>query len=279
MEVPVLVLRPGPAPGSGLDADAALDVLWQCDPLAVWERADGSLLASFADATALADAHDALAARVAVTIEHHDDGLDAWREHATVSRVAETVVIRPPWVPYDAAAGEMVIDIDPGRAFGSGAHATTALCARRLVELVRPDDRVLDVGCGSGVLAVLAARLGARVDACDVDPAAVEATAENARANAVALAVRLGTLDGSGPEGGYDLIVANLLAPVLVTLAEPLRAVLAPGGVLVVSGLLDRRWSHVASALEPLVLVQVDHHEGWTALTLRTRREEPLPAR
>jgi ribosomal protein L11 methyltransferase len=138
---------------------------------------------------------------------------------------------------------------------------------------------VLDVGCGSGVLAVLAARLGARVDACDVDPAAVEATAENARANAVALAVRLGTLDGSGPEGGYDLIVANLLAPVLVTLAEPLRAVLAPGGVLVVSGLLDRRWSHVASALEPLVLVQVDHHEGWTALTLRTRREEPLPAR
>jgi len=142
------------------------------------------------------------------------------------------------------------------------------------------DQVVLVTGAAGGIgsaITVLAARLGATVDACDLDPAAIEATAANARANAVPLAVRLGTLGGL--DGGYDVVVANLLAPALISLAEPLRASLAPGATLVVSGLLAGRWAHVASALEPLVLERIDEHDCWSALTLRRGPEQALPAR
>jgi ribosomal protein L11 methyltransferase len=157
------------------------------------------------------------------------------------------------------------VEIDPGRAFGSGAHTTTRLVLERLVE--RSPVTVLDVGCGSGVLAVVAARLGAaRVDAIDIDPAAKEATASNAARNAVHVNVRDESLDAL--DGPYDLVLANLLAPVLVAHAPDLVRLVAPGGRLVVSGVLVDRWAHVAAATKPLRVERVDELEGWAALTL-----------
>jgi ribosomal protein L11 methyltransferase len=256
-----------------LDADAELvaDLLWTLGATAVAEEHDGEeivLVTSFADRSATDRAVADLQARghpVAVHDVAEADYLDAWKPFAAPVRVGEAFVIRAPWVPFDARPDQRVVEIDPGRAFGSGAHATTRLMLMRLVEQVPAT--VLDVGCGSGVLAVVAARLGAtRVVAVDIDPAAVEATAVNAARNSVSVDVRdepLAALDGP-----YELVLANLLAPVLVALATDLVRLVAPAGRLIVGGVLVGRWAHVAAALHPLRIERIDEFDGWAVLTL-----------
>jgi len=263
VEVPVLVVRPV----SGSAPDAVLDALWQCDPLAVWERDDGALLASFADAATLAEAHDTLAKRVDVAIEHHDDGLDAWRAHATVTRVDDTVVIRPSWVPYEPGPGELVIDIEPGRAFGSGAHATTVLCARRLVALVRPGDRVLDVGCGSGILSIVAALLGSDAIGVEIDLESFANARENVAVNAVEHRVRL--VEGSADviEGRFPVVVANILAVTLIEIADQIRA--RATGELVLAGLMLPDVDRVVAAYPDFMLVDRLDDGEWAILRLR----------
>jgi ribosomal protein L11 methyltransferase len=258
----VLVVRPRPG-----EHDLAVDALWSSSPLAVHERDDGALVAAFADAGALAAAVVALADHHAVAVERVDVGRDAWRAWAGVVRLTDRVVVRPPWVAHRPAPGELVLDVDPGRAFGSGSHPTTQLCAEVVAARARPGVRVLDVGCGSGVLAVLAARLGATVVAVDVDADAVATTSDNAQRAGVAVDVRHGSLEVV--HGVADLVVANLLAPTVVALAPALRAALAPDGRLVVSGVVATRWAHVADALAPLVVESVTARQGWVALAAR----------
>jgi ribosomal protein L11 methyltransferase len=257
----VLVVTPGIA-----GSDRAVDAVWMLDPppVAVHERDDGTLVVAFADDRDRVGALERLAEHFVVATAIVDDGLDGWRDFATVTRVGERVVLRPSWVPYDGAPGEIVVEVDPGRAFGSGAHATTRLCANALVELVRPGMRVADVGSGSGVLSVLAALLGAEVQAVDVDPAAIEATTANAAANGVSVTVRAGSVDAL--DGPADLVVANLLAPVVRAVAAELRDSVAPGGRLVVSGLLADLWHAIVPSLVPLELVGVHELDGWVAV-------------
>ncbi|HEY6532283.1 MAG TPA: 50S ribosomal protein L11 methyltransferase [Acidimicrobiales bacterium] len=185
-----------------------------------------------------------------------DDGLDSWREYARAWRAGSRIVVVPSWQPCPGWVGDddLAIRIDPGRAFGSGAHPTTRMCLTELEMLVDPDVAVADVGCGSGVLAVSAARLGASfVVAVDVDPEAVRATAENAERNGVADIV-----SGSGTpvdelEGGaYDLVVANMSSGTLVQLAPALTRAVADDGTIVLSGLLDRQKDDVLDAFGAL---------------------------
>jgi ribosomal protein L11 methyltransferase len=260
-DAPVLVVTPGE-----VDADLAIDAVWMLEPppVAVHERDDGALVVAFATDRDRVAAFDTLADRFVVSTAIVDDGLDGWRDFATVTRVGEQVVLRPSWVPYDASPAEIVVELDPGRAFGSGAHATTRLCAEAIVALVRPGMRVADVGSGSGVLSVLAALLGAEVQAVDVDPAAIEATAANAAVNGVSVAVRAGSVDAL--DGPADLVVANLLAPVVRALAVELCDSVAPGGRLVVSGLLVEHWDGIVPSLAPLVPVAVHELDGWVAV-------------
>ena len=176
--------------------------------------------------------------------------------------------IVPSWHDVPAAA-RRVMRLDPGLAFGTGTHPTTRMCLQWLAAhaplLTTTDARVLDYGCGSGILAIGAALHGARdIDAVDIDPAAVQATARNARANGV-------TLRADAPQaaaGSYSLVLANILATPLQVLAPLLCARLRPGGSLVLAGILERQAEQLAAAYSPWLALQVsDTQEGWILMT------------
>lgn len=199
---------------------------------------------------------------------------EAWRDFATPIDVSASLVIRPAWLPPRRSADDVLeVAIEPGGAFGLGDHPTTRLSAAAVERLVTAGARVLDVGCGSGVLSVIAARSGAdHVTAIDIAEAAREATLANAAANRVADRVAASTDPLAEVDGAFDLVLANILAPALVSLAPDLVRVTRPGGALVVSGVLAGGYDHVVSALAPLDVVQVDELDGWVAIELRRGR-------
>lgn len=258
-------------------AELAADAWWRAGAAAIEVREDGeatTLVAGFADPAEAARARD-----VAVAEGHGpvrelpiaDDGLDAWRAWAEPMAAGPWWVV-PAWLdpPAGADPGD-VLSIDPGRAFGSGSHPTTRLVLEVLAELVGPGDRVLDVGCGSGVLAVAAARRGGSATGIDVDPEARPVTLANAAANGVADAVEVldatvAELAGTGRR--WDVVAANLLAPVLAEVGPDLVELLAPGGSLVVSGLLEDRWEATLPHLAPLEVRAVRAAEGWVAVVV-----------
>ncbi len=260
------------------DAELAADALWSLGVVAVEERDGGPGRVELW--TSLGDDGDAVLAALGdlprawrVRTEHVDDDVvDTWREFATPTRIDDTLVVRPVWVDASFGPDVTVIDIEPGPTFGMGDHPTTVLSLRALRHCIaeRPPRHVLDVGCGSGVLAIAAVRLGASMsDAIDISPAAPTVTEANARRNGVAERVRASTAPLQQVQGTYDLVVANILAPALVELAADLVRVLATDGALVISGILADRHDHVLAALHPLRVERVDELDGWVAVTLR----------
>jgi ribosomal protein L11 methyltransferase len=204
-----------------------------------------------------------------ITDEIADDWSQRWREFHRPVVIGDMLTVRPPWEPPGHAAIDLVID--PGQAFGTGAHATTRLCLEMLVELPGPGGAFVDLGCGSGVLAIAAARLGYRpVVALDNDPASVRATAENAAANGVAIDVRRFDLRREDVPGA-DTVAANLLGPLLRAWAPRLAE---PGGVLprrvIASGLLVAEADGIAEAFAAAGLRKADCRAAgeWGALLL-----------
>ncbi|MBL8326600.1 MAG: 50S ribosomal protein L11 methyltransferase [Rubrivivax sp.] len=184
--------------------------------------------------------------------------------------ITPTFYVVPSWHEPPAGA-EVVLRLDPGLAFGTGTHATTRMCLRWLAGHAATDSRrwssVLDYGCGSGILAIAAARLGAAaVHAVDIDPAAVRATLDNAARNDVVLHV--GLPDAAGAAAGrHALVLANILATPLKLLAPVLARHLAPGGRLVMAGILERQADELRAAYSPYLLVDVlDHDDGWVLM-------------
>jgi len=212
-----------------------------------------------------------------------EDWANAWKEHFHVHHVGQRIVIKPTWREYTPAADERVIELDPGMAFGTGLHPTTRLCLAALEDHLRPGQSVLDLGTGSGILAIAAARLGANpVYALDIDPVAVAVAASNVQANGVESIVRVrqGTLEGSrGDESwpmndgqrAFDRIVANLIARVLIDLAGPLAAALAADGVLIASGIIADRTDDVIAAFAAAGLTGIERRQegDWIALIAR----------
>jgi ribosomal protein L11 methyltransferase len=173
--------------------------------------------------------------------------------------------IVPSW--HDAPPGaRTVLRLDPGLAFGTGTHPTTRMCLRWIARYTQPWPRVLDYGCGSGILAIAAALHGARdIDAVDIDPAAVEAAATNARDNG-ATCVRAALPHAA--HGPYDLVLANILARPLTLLAPLLCAHVAPGGQLVLAGILERQADELKAAYAPWCALGVaDRDDGWVLMT------------
>jgi ribosomal protein L11 methyltransferase len=197
--------------------------------------------------------------------------VESVRADATVVRAGSHLVVAPPWLDPATVAGDVVVTIDPGLAFGSGSHPTTVMALAALERVVLAGARVLDVGCGTGVLAVAAARLGATpVVAIDIDPHAVAATAGNVERNGVAGAVTViaGDVSRVAASPAFDVVVANLTAGTVIELAAAITDRLAPSGVAVLTGILDELAAEVADGLAVAGLVVRDRQsvEGWTRL-------------
>ncbi len=180
------------------------------------------------------------------------DWEQAWKAHYRPLRVGRRLLIRPLWIDVELAAGDIEIALDPGMAFGTGTHPTTQLCLEALEDLVQSGQDVLDLGCGSGILAIAAAKLGAeKTLALDTDAMAVQATRENAAANGtadkiMAMQGSLANIRGSA----FDIVAVNILARVILTLAEnQLGAAVRPGGTAIFSGIIDTQAAEVEAAL------------------------------
>ena len=202
-----------------------------------------------------------------------EDWAHVWKKFFPVLRVSPRLVVCPTWRSYRPRRGEAVIRLDPGMAFGTGQHPTTLMCLRALEELLRPGMDVLDLGTGSGILALAAARLGATsVLALDIDPQAAVVARENVCLNGLEAVVRVeeGGLD-EAPSAAFDLAMANISAAVIVEVAAALAAVLRPGGVLIVAGFSAESADRVSSALTGtgLAVERALADGDWRALVAR----------
>jgi ribosomal protein L11 methyltransferase len=206
-------------------------------------------------------------ARVTVRGEQvPDDWFERWKRFHAPVLIGGTVYVRPPWEEPALRPGVREVVIDPGQAFGTGAHPTTRMCVELLLGLAKDGGSLADLGCGSGVLAIAAAKLGfAPVSAFDADRGAVAATVDNARANAVELD-RVERLDlRTDPAPAADVVTANLMRPLLLRVAELMTE---PPRALIVSGLLDHEADEIAAAFGGLREHRRLSSKGWSALLL-----------
>lgn len=266
-----------------VDPEAVEEVsyqLWELGALGVEERdqttlnksAGGvTLVASFADDAAAESAREELLPLPA-RVEHvvGDAWRDAYKQYFKVTRLGPRLVIRPSWEPYVTEPTDVVVTVDPGRAFGTGTHESTRLLMASLDARVRGGEQVLDVGCGTGILAICALKLGARDALCiDVDPDAVAVTRENAELNQVAERVRADVTPVEEVPDSYPLVLANIQASVLVPLAEPIAARVSAGGLLLLSGILVGQESEVLAAYPGFALEASPVEGEWIALILK----------
>jgi ribosomal protein L11 methyltransferase len=220
-------------------------------------------------ATAAAEAQLDVPARWELREVAEQDWVGASQAQFAPIPVGDRLVITPSWhaeavAAEPAGADRVTIVLDPGLAFGTGSHPTTHMCLQWLAQNLRPGERVIDYGCGSGILAIAAAKLGAgAVVGVDIDPQAVASTRANAAANGVSVEARLST--EAAPEPA-QVVVANILSNPLKVLAPLLSALVAPGGRLVLAGLLDRQAQEVAAAYPTIDLRVYAEREGWACL-------------
>jgi ribosomal protein L11 methyltransferase len=216
-------------------------------------------------------------AQPSVTTVKSEDWSTSWKANFKPLRIGRRLLIVPSWEQAEAGPDDIVLSLDPGMAFGTGGHETTRLCLEQLENVLlrrpaAPPASVLDLGTGSGILAMAAARLGAgRVCAVDIDPEAVEVARENLAINGLVERIECSTTPLEALDGHFDVILANILAEELVRLAPQLAARLARGGVLILSGILAEKEAFVRSgfASQPLAYRETARQGEWVAMLYR----------
>src|SRR5260221_10218909 len=209
-------------------------------------------------------------------IVNEEDWANAWKDYFHVTHIGRRLVIRPSWRDYTPKPDEVVLELDPGMAFGTGLHPTTRMCLEQVEQRTRPSMRVLDVGTGSGILALAAARLAAASGYCiDNSAVAVESATANAAVNHLSerITVVLGVLDEAGAAhmaGQFDLVLANIIARVIGSIAPYLAQVLAPGGLLIAGGIIEERRHEAEQPLLEAGLRLVDQVmiDDWVTLII-----------
>ena len=181
---------------------------------------------------------------------NEEDWANNWKKYYKPTKIGKNIIVKPIWEEYEAN-GEMIIELDPGMAFGTGTHETTRMCVEALEENVKGDTTVFDIGTGSGILAIAAAKLGAKkVIGVDLDPVAVDSAKENVSFNDLNnIEILYGNLMDV-VTGKADLVVANIIAEIIVVLAEDVKNFLVPGGLFITSGIIRERRELVETKLK-----------------------------
>jgi len=215
--------------------------------------------------------HIGLVYRISYREVDEQDWAESWKAFFWPQKIGERIVVKPSWRDYASSPGEIVIELDPGMAFGTGTHPTTALCVQLIERHLKPGDSFLDVGTGSGILLLAAAKLGAgRLCGGDRDEMAVRVAAENLRRNGVdvrRVCLAQGAL--AAPfRGRFDLVAANILTQVVIELLGDVARLLKPGGIFLCSGIIDPNRDLVAGKMREvgLAVLEIQQKEGWVAL-------------
>jgi len=212
--------------------------------------------------------------RVSINEVCDEDWEESWKQYYHTFRIGQRLVIKPSWEEYQLRDGDVLIDIDPGMAFGTGNHASTRFCLNFIDQYVKSGASLIDAGCGSGILSIAAAKLGAKkIFAMDFDDVAVRIARENVRLNALEeiIQAEVGDIVKDLPEGEVDYILANITAEVINLLIPEAVKRLAPGGYMFCSGIIESRWPGVQKQLEEhgLVIEKLLQESEWVGAAAR----------
>ena len=219
-----------------------------------------------------------IAPAIITTAELQDeDWSDTWKQYFHTEKPGDRVVIKPTWEEYEAKEDEVVIELDPGAAFGTGTHATTSMCIKELETLVKPDDVVFDIGTGSGILSIISAKLGARdIQAVDYDDSVLKIVEENLEQNHVENIVSVAQSDlMQNVHGKANLVIANIIADIIIRLFPQLDEHLEPNGTLLTSGIIEDRIDDVINAGQEngFAVVKRKENKGWACITFKRANE------
>ena len=204
---------------------------------------------------------------------HEEDWANNWKKYYKPVKITDKIVIKPTWEDYEKRDGELIIELDPGMAFGTGTHETTRMCIKALDKYVEPNTTVFDVGCGSGILAIAAAKLGAKhVVGVDLDPVAVDSSKENISFNDLD---NIEVLEGNlldVVEGKADIVVANIIAEIICVLTEDVKKALNKDGLFITSGIIHDRVDMVKEKFEEcgFEVIEINKDGEWNCIVAKT---------
>lgn len=204
--------------------------------------------------------------------KNNEDWSKKWKESWDVTHVTDKIAVVPDWIEYSPKPDEIIIKLEPGCAFGTGTHQTTQLCMKALEKYMKQGDKVADIGMGSGILSILAKKLGASyVYGCDTDDTVIDVAIQNAEKNSVKCTFELGSADNI--EDKFDFVCANILHFVLAEIMEDLKNIMKPNALMSLSGILDEKKQMVIDAYERvgLELVEEIHQDQWTSFVVRNK--------
>ncbi|WP_085523319.1 50S ribosomal protein L11 methyltransferase [Tuberibacillus sp. Marseille-P3662] len=211
---------------------------------------------------------------ITLTEVREEDWATAWKKYYKPVKITDRITITPTWETYEAESqDDLIIELDPGMAFGTGTHPTTVLCIQALEKYLQPRDKMLDVGTGSGVLSIAAAKLGSDdILAVDLDDVAVKSAKQNIKGNKAddVVTVKQNNLVDH-IKGPYDFIVGNLLADIVIRMSEGVASIIKPGGIMVTSGIIQNKKDQVIQALrhQQFTVIETMEQEDWVALVVK----------